>query len=134
MVYAVGGDSDSVTAIDAAATWPPGRHARTRAGRTIRVGYSPTAVAVSASGRTAFVVNSISGTVTPVSTATGRAGRVIPIGVYSYPTAITLAPSGTTAVVVSPYAGQVTLISTTTMQPIATITVGNYPVAAAVAP
>ncbi len=134
VVYAVGGDSDSVTAIDAAAIWPPGRHTLTNAGRTVRVGYSPTAVAVSASGRTAFVVNSISGTVTPVSTATGRAGRVIPIGVYSYPTAITLVPSGTTAVVVSPYAGQVTLISTTTMRPIATVTVGDYPVAVAVAP
>jgi YVTN family beta-propeller protein len=127
-VYAVNGDSDTVTAIASA-----GARASS-VSRVTRVGYSPTAVAVPASGQTAFVVNAISGTVTPVTVATGKAGRPILIGAYSYPTSIALAPSGPVAVVVSPYAGQVTLISTETMRLITTVTVGNYPVAAAIAP
>jgi YVTN family beta-propeller protein len=90
-------------------------------------------VAVPATGHTAFVVNAISGTVTPVTIATGKPGKAILIGAYSYPTSMTLAPSGPVAIVVSGYAGQVTLISTQTMRVIKTITVGDYPVAAAIA-
>ncbi len=123
-VYAVGGDSDTVIPIPAAATRPePG----------IRVGYSPAAIAISRSGTTAYVVNTISSTVTPVSTTTGRAGRPIPVGSYSYPTAIALAPAGSTAVMVDTYAGQVTLLDTGTQHPTAQITVGSYPVAVAIA-
>jgi DNA-binding beta-propeller fold protein YncE len=91
------------------------------------------AIAISRSGKTAFVVNTISGTVTPVSTATGRPARPIPVGIYSYPTAITLPPSGSTSVVVGTYAGQVALVNTRTRHTVARITVGSYPVAAAIA-
>jgi YVTN family beta-propeller protein len=130
-VYVVNGDSETVTVMPAArSNLPP---AAAAAVRTIRVGYSPADVAIAASGKTAFVVNTISGTVTPVSIATGRAGRPILIGVYSYPTAIELAPTGTMAVVVSPYAGQITLLDTATLKAVATINVGNYPAAAAIA-
>jgi hypothetical protein len=73
---------------------------------------SPAAIAIS--GSTAYVVNTISGTVTPVSTRTGHAGPPIPAGVYNYPTAITVAPGGGTAVVVGTYAGKITLIDTRT--------------------
>ena len=82
------------------------------------------------------MVNTISGTVTPVSTTTGVAGRPIPVGLYNYPTAMVLPPpgtSGTTSVVVEPYAGQVSLIDTATGHRIAQVTVGSYPVAAAIA-
>lgn len=74
----------------------------------------------------------ISGTVTPVGTATGRAGRPIPVGRYAYPTTIALAPGGTTAVVASPYAGRVTLVNTRTRHT-TPVTTGSYPVAVAIA-
>lgn len=72
--------------------------------------------------------------VTPVSLATGKAGRPILIGIYSYPAGIEMPTSGVTAVVVSPYAGQVTLLNTTTLKAIATVNVWSYPVAAAITP
>ena len=78
------------------------------------------------------MVNTISGTVTPVGTTNRRAGRPIRVGIYAYPTAITLAPSGTTSVVVDTYAGRVTLINTRTRRVVAQITVGVYPTAAAI--
>jgi hypothetical protein len=46
---------------------------------------------------TAFVVNSISGTLTPLAAAVGKPGAPISVGLYSYPTALALA--GSTAVV-----------------------------------
>jgi YVTN family beta-propeller protein len=78
------------------------------------------------------VVNTISGTVTPVSTKAGRAGPAIPVGIYSYPTAIALAPSDT-AVLVGTYSGQVRLLDTHTRHVIARIPVGSLPVAVAIA-
>ena len=78
------------------------------------------------------MVNTVSGTVTPVRTTTGQAGPPIKVGIYSYPTA--LAVTATTAVVVGTYAGQVMLVSTATQKVTAKITAGTYPVAVAVAP
>jgi YVTN family beta-propeller protein len=128
-VLAVGGDSDTVSLIAA------GRGGRAlRDERAVPAGYSPTAIAVTASGQTAFVVNTISGTLTPVTVASGRAGRPVSVGLYSYPTAITLAPTGSTAVVVDTYGDQVTLVSTSSRRALASINVGSYPVAAAIAP
>ncbi|MFY9890035.1 MAG: hypothetical protein WAK71_17100, partial [Streptosporangiaceae bacterium] len=74
------------------------------------------------------------GTLTPVTVASGRAGRPVSVGLYSYPTAITLAPTGSTAVVVDTYGDQVTLVSTSSRRALASINVGSYPVAAAIAP
>jgi hypothetical protein len=79
------------------------------------------------------VVNTISGTLTPVSTGTGVADRPIRIGIYTYPTAVGLTPSGATAVVIGTYAGRATLVSTRTGKVTARITVGLYPVAVAIA-
>jgi DNA-binding beta-propeller fold protein YncE len=84
------------------------------------------------SGTTAYVVNSISGTVTPLATASGRVGTPISVGLYSYPTV--LAVSGSTAVVLDTYAGQVSLVNTKTRHVFAPLTVGNFPVAVAIAP
>ncbi len=133
-VLAVGGDSDSVTPISAGT--PSGANGRrgAQALAAVGVGYSPTAIAVTASGRTALVVNTISGTLTPVAVASGRAGRPVSVGLYSYPTAIELAPSGSTAVVVDTYGDQITLVNTRTGRVHKSINVGSYPVAVAIAP
>jgi hypothetical protein len=86
---------------------------------------------MSRSGDVAYVVNTISGTLTPVSRLTGRAGQPISVGIYSYPTAIALA--GRTAVVVGTYAGRAVLVDTRTGRAIARIKTGRYPVAVAIA-
>ena len=69
---------------------------------------------------------------TPVSSRTGRAGRPVSVGRYSYPLAIALTPSGGTAVVLGSYAGTVSPISTRTRQEVARIKTGRYPVAVAI--
>jgi DNA-binding beta-propeller fold protein YncE len=84
------------------------------------------------SGRTAFVVSTITGTVTPISTASGRAGHPISVGTYSYPTAITLAPRGGLAVVLGTYDGTVRLLNTRTRTASKPIKVGALPIAAAI--
>jgi YVTN family beta-propeller protein len=135
-VLAVGGDSETVTPLTPVTTpgngWPGGSSLRT--GAPVPVGYSPTAIAVAASGRTAFVVNTISGTLTPVTVQTGQTGRALPVGQYSYPTAIDLAPSGALAVVIDSYGDQITLVNTSTHREIRRIDVGSYPVATVIAP
>jgi len=116
-VVVADGDSDQATMIDI----------RTRTVRHVGAGYSPDAVAVS--GSQAFVVNNISGTVTPLAAATGRRGPAVSVGLYSYPTAMTV--TGSTAVVLDTYGGQVSLFSTRTRHAYPPITVGDYPVALA---
>jgi YVTN family beta-propeller protein len=113
-VYAVDGNTDQVTRLGQPGPTP--------------VGYSPAAIAVS--GGTAYVVNTIDSTVTPVDTATGKAASPLDVGAYTYPTAIVV--SGTTAVVVEPYGYSVTLIDTRNNHVYPPIPVGAYPTAAAV--
>lgn len=125
-VLAVGGDSDSLTMLAAG----PGL---VSLGAT-SVGYAPTAVAVSRSGRTAYVVSTVSGTVTPVTVGTGRARRPVSVGRYSYPTGIRLDPSLSLAIVLGTYANQVELLSTRTDRVVARVGVGGSPVAVAIAP
>src|SRR5256885_14897250 len=72
------------------------------------------------------VVNTISGTLTPVSTATGVAGRPVRTGIYTYPTVIELTPSGATAGGIGTYPGRATPVSTRTGKGTAPITVGLY--------
>ncbi len=98
--------------------------------RPIRVGYSPLAVAVG--GQTAYVVNTISGTITPVST-NGRTSRPISVGIYSYPTAIAIAPGARIAAVVDTYSGQLSLVNLRSRHAAHPITVGSFPVAVAIA-
>jgi len=133
-VLAVDGDSEAITPLTTTAGDGGAGISRLAAGPPVRVGYSPTAVAVAPSGRTAFVVNTISGTLTPVDIGTGRAGRPISVGLYSYPTAIELAPAGALAVVIDTYGDQVTLVSTSTDHAVRSINVGSYPVAAVIGP
>ena len=84
------------------------------------------------SGHTAYVVSTITGTVTPINTASGRAGQPISVGTYSYPTSITVAPGGRTAVVLGTYDGTVRLLDTRTHRASRPIKVGALPVAAAI--
>ena len=87
---------------------------------------------VSPSGATAYVVNTISGTVTPVAAGTGAPDGPIPLGRYDYPLAMAFAPDGGSALVLDSYAGQVTPVDPATGRPAAPITAGNYPVAAVI--
>jgi DNA-binding beta-propeller fold protein YncE len=112
------GDSDQVTVLSS--TGGPTRHAA--------VGYSPDAVAVS--GSEAYVVNNISGTVTPLAASSGRLAPPVNVGTFSYPTGMVI--TGSTAVVVDSYGGQVSLFSTRTWHAYAPITVGDFPVAVAI--
>jgi hypothetical protein len=85
---------------------------------------------VAMSGATAYVVGTISGTLTPIDSANGHRGRPISVGLYSYPT--TLAMAGATAVVLDTYSGQVSLVSTGSRHVFVPIRVGNFPVAVAI--
>jgi len=58
----------------------------------------------------AYVVNQMSGTVTPIRTATNMAGKAI--NVQKYPDAIAITPNGKTAYVASALLGTVTPIRT----------------------
>ncbi len=82
--------------------------------------------------RTAFVVNSGSGTVTPIDLAKRRAGR--PIGVGRDPQAIAVTPDGRTAYVANSGSGTVTPIATATRRAGTPIRVGRDPRAIAVTP
>ena len=64
--FVVNSASDSVTPVNLVTR---------KAGKPIRVGTDPHAIAITPGGGMAYVVNSGSGTVTPIATATRRAGR-----------------------------------------------------------
>ena len=93
-----------------------------------RVRNSPAAIAVS--GTTAYVVNTIDGTVTPVDVRTGKAAGPLNVGAYNYPTVITI--TGQTAVVIEPYGYTVELINLKTRRVFPPITVGAFPTAVAI--
>ncbi len=82
--------------------------------------------------QTAFVVNSSSGTVTPISLATRRAGKPIKVG--ASPGAIVIARGGATAYVANYGSNTVTPIDTATRQAGAPIPVGVNPAAIAITP
>ncbi len=102
------------------------------AGRPIRVGRDPQAIALTPDDRTAFVVNSGSDSVTPIDTATRRAGR--PIRVGRDPRAIAVTPDGATAYVANSGSDTVTPIGVRTGTPGAPIAVGADPRAEAITP
>ena len=79
------------------------------------MGRDPVAIALTPDDRTALVVNSGSGTVTPIDTATRRAGA--PIRVGRDPRAIAVTPDGATAYVANSGSDTVTPISVRTGTP-----------------
>jgi len=119
-VFAADGNSDQLTRL--------GARTATRVGAVARVGYSPAAIAVS--GGTGYVVDTISGTVTPVDVATGKAARPLNVGLHDYPTVITL--TGQTAVILEPYGYSVVLINLKSRRVLRPITVGAFPTAVAI--
>jgi YVTN family beta-propeller protein len=96
-----------------------------KAGKAIKVGTGPQAVAVTPNGRTAYVANGGSGTVTPISTATDRAGPAIPVG--TDPAALAVTPNGRTLYVANEGSDTVTPIDIATGRPGAPIPVGASP-------
>ena len=75
-------------------------------------GERPVAIAITPDGKTAYVTNIGSGTVTPIATATNTAGTPIPVG--SDPDAIAFTPDGKTAYVANSGSDTVTPIATAT--------------------
>jgi hyaluronoglucosaminidase len=53
-------------------------------------GIYPVAISITPNGQTVYVANSTSDTVTPISTATDKAGTAIPVGLD--PTSIAITP------------------------------------------
>lgn len=102
------------------------------AGTPIAVGGGPGAIAITPNGKTAYVVNSTSGTVTPIDTTTDKPGPAITVG--RYPAAIAITPNGQTAYVANGGSGTVTPITTANNTAGPPITVGRYPAALAITP
>jgi YVTN family beta-propeller protein len=73
-----------------------------------------------------------SGTVTPITTATDKAGKAINVG--SFPWAIAVTPNGKTAYVANSGSGTVTPIGTATNTAGKVINVGAAPVSIAITP
>jgi YVTN family beta-propeller protein len=118
----VDGDDDAVTPIALPGGAP---------GAPIPVGYSPAAVAIS--GSTAYVVNTISGTLTPIAMGSGRTRRPISVGAYTYPLGMAFVPGRAEGVVLDTYSGQVTLVNTRAGRAVKRVKVGSFPVAVAIA-
>ena len=110
----------------------PGTGATARVARPVparRVIISPVA---GSADRTAFVVSSGSGTVTPVDLRTRRSGPAIRVG--AHPTAIVATPDGRTLYVANSGAGTVTPIDAATRAAGKPIRVGASPRAIAITP
>ena len=99
----------------------------------IRVGIQPGPIVITPSGKTAYVANARSGTVTPIRIATNTALR--PIWAGSTPFAMAISPDGKMLYVVD-YAdrGMVVPIRTATARPLRPIRVGHFPGAIAITP
>jgi DNA-binding beta-propeller fold protein YncE len=65
------------------------------AGKPIKIGAIPAAIAITPDGKTAYIADEHPATVTPVATATGAPGK--PINIGGFPWAIAVTPDGRTA-------------------------------------
>ena len=99
-------------------------------GRHIKVGSDPVAVAFTPNSKAVYVVNSNSGTVTPISTSARKAGTAIRVG--SDPDAIAVSPNGQTAYITNSGSSTVTPITTATGKAGQPIPVGMAPSAIAI--
>ena len=129
-MFAVGGDSDSVTPISAVTSGAAGLRSRPAyPGRILAGGRGHLRVGRDGVRREHDLRHPHAH-----QRRLGTAGAADPASAsYGYPTAIELAPSGSTAVVVDTYSGQVTLVSTGSRRVLSAITVGSNPVAVAIA-
>ncbi len=117
-------------ASQSAGTVTPIFTATNTAGKPIKVGKDPFALAITPNGQVVEVVNQASGTVTPIFTAVNRAGKAITVG--STPWAIAITPNGKTAYVVNNRSDTVTPISIVTGKAGTAISVGSRPIAIAI--
>jgi YVTN family beta-propeller protein len=93
---------------------------------------NPAGIAITPDGKTAYVANYGSGSVTPINTATNTAGAAITVGVR--PTSIAITPDGKTAYVANSWSGTVTPIAVATNTAGTAITVGSGPIAVTITP
>jgi YVTN family beta-propeller protein len=90
----------------------------------------PSAVAITPDGKTAYVTNFSSGSVTPIETATNTPGPAIAVG--SFPSGVAVTPDGKTAYVTNQ--DSMIPINTATNTPGAAIPVGSGPIGVAITP
>ena len=112
------------------------------AGKPIKIGAIPTAIAITPAGTTAYIADEHPATVTPVATVTGTPGK--PINIGGTPVAIAITPDGKTAnVATSAYivgrcagcaVGAVIPVATATGTPGKPINIGRIPKGIAIAP
>lgn len=95
---------------------PIGLTAR-RAGKPIKVGANPQAIAITPDGSTAFVANYSSNSVTAIGVATGHPGPAVPAG--QAPNSLAVTPNSTKVVVVGGDSDAVTPITAATGRPAA---------------
>ena len=105
-------------------------HSHPATERPIKVGKDPQYIAITPDGKTAYVANrgpnvGYGDTVTPIVTATGKAGTAIKVG--EDPACIAITPNGKTAYVANLNSGTVTPILTATGKAGNAITVGYSP-------
>ncbi|MGQ0431089.1 MAG: beta-propeller fold lactonase family protein [Microthrixaceae bacterium] len=98
----------------------------------IPVGQAPYGIAITPDGKTAYVSNSGSGTVTPIDLALGQPGVPIPVG--QRPQGIAITPDGKTVYVANSGSGTVTPITVATNTPGAPISTGTNPTVIAITP
>ena len=102
LACAVGRSPHPITAYvsdyGSSAVTPISPHTST-AGKPIKVGGYPGAIAITPDGTTAYVASFVSNTVTPILTSTDTPGE--PIKVWPGPAAIAITPDGKTAYVAS---------------------------------
>ena len=79
------------------------------AGKPIKVGSGPIAIAITPDGKTVYVANVYSDTVTPITTATNTPGKPIKVG--KAPCRIAITPNGQTAYVANYESDTVTPIT-----------------------
>jgi YVTN family beta-propeller protein len=94
----------------------------------------PETMVITPNGRTLYVGDSNSGSVTPVHTATGTAGRPIRTGAVPLVVAMAVTPDGKTVYVVNEGPGTVTPINTATNTAGKNIKVGVDPIAIVITP
>ena len=115
-----------------AGTVTPIQAATDKAGRAIKVGKHPDAIAVTPDGKTVFVANQGSDTVIPIQAATDEPGRAIKVG--KHPDAIAVTPDGKTVFVANQGSDTVIPIQAATDKAGRAIKVGKHPDAIAVTP
>jgi YVTN family beta-propeller protein len=99
---------------------------------TIPVGSSPTGVAFTPDGSTAYVANNEGDTVSVIDVASGTVTSAIPVGWA--PDSVAVAPDGSTAYVTNSGSDSVSLIDVASGTVTSTIPVGTPPTGVAVAP